>query len=533
MHEMPDTLRSPVFEDAPERPDASSSRVPETDGLPPDPPRVALPAAWEAARREAQAYHPHPSAVWPRAWSSVGAWLAALLVLLVILAPTPPSVTNLYTAASGARASWRYDRALAFYQRAAQQDPADPRAHCLMGEVLALQQLYRQAVAAYTTCQRLGDRGGAVWRALGDLAQDQGDTQGAERAWLRAAALGDATARHRLGLLYEAQARFDLATAEWQRLPANDAVARVHLGLLALRTGDFAMARAEFIAARGLPSTAGQDAVDQGFVQLAAVGPSDPAGLTVIGASFIKAGMPTFARLPLQRALVLSPGSGPAHAYLAWVERVAGETAAAQADSAVALANAPFDSFALFVAAELALDAHQWSAGVGLLDQALQFDGKNAELWAERGRAEVALRDYLHAELSYQLAERDGTDPAFGQLYLDFYVQFHIGLDTGRAQAAALETTQHFAGDSVVWELAGQIYGLGGDGASQQAAFVLANQLDPSNPRPYLDLAQLAYAERDYDVATRDLRTGLALQPEGPLAEKFQAMLAVLSDFAV
>src|SRR5262245_14615358 len=135
MHEMPDTLRSPVSEDAPDRPDASSPRVPEPEDLPADLPRVALPAAWEAARRAAQVYHPRPSAVWPRAWSSVGAWLAALLVLLAILAPVPPSVTDLYTAAAGARASWRYDRALAFYDRAARQDPADSRAHCLMGEV--------------------------------------------------------------------------------------------------------------------------------------------------------------------------------------------------------------------------------------------------------------------------------------------------------------------------------------------------------------------------------------------------------------
>lgn len=538
MHETFDAFRSPAHEDAPAPPDASRSIAPgdprKNDPItPPPPPAIPLPPAWVKARAEQQVYHPHPSPVWPRAWSSVAAWLAALAMLAVVLAPIPPSGSDLYAAAAQARIARRYDLALAFYARAARQDAADPRAYCLTGEVLALQQQYARAVAAYADCQRLGDHSGNVWLALGDIAQARGDASSAERDWLRAAGLGSETARRRLGLFYESRAEFDLARAQWQRLPASDAVARVHLGLLALRSGDYDTARTEFIAARGLPGFAAQDAVDQGFVQLAAIGPSDAVGLTAIGVAFIKAGMPAFAHQPLQRALALAPASGSAHAALAWVERLAGETAAAQSDSTRALQLIPTDSFALFVAAELALDAHQWATAVNLLDQALRTDGKNAELWAEHGRAQLAQLDYLHAELSYEMAERFATDPAYGRLFLSFYIQFHLGLDDGRALAAARETTQRWQSDASVWELAGQVYALEGESSLAVAAYQRANQLEPGMPRPYLDLGQLAFSSQQYVVAARDLRTGLALQPDGPLAGQFRALLVVLADYDV
>ncbi len=541
MHEMPNAAHLPASVDASAPPDASGAHVPAAvpapDGAepaqPPALPALPLPLSWVAAQRAAAFPRPWPSAVWPRAWSSVGAWLAALVLLVVVVLPQPPSVTALYDAAAHARASWRYDRALAFYARAAQDDPADPRAHCLAGEVLALQQLYDQAVAAYTTCQRLGGSAGAIGLAQGDIAQARGDGAGAERAWLRAAALGSVTAHTRLGPYYEAAAEFDQARAQWLALPADDAEARIHLGLLALRVGDYPTARAEFVAARALPGFAAQGVVDQGFVQLAAFGPTDPAGLTAIGSAFIQAGMPAFARLPLQQALALSPASGPALADLAWVERLAGETTAAQRDSASALALIPHDAFALFVAAELALDAGQWSAAVGLLDRAVQTGGTNGELWAERGRAEVELHNYVQAELSYQRAGQTGTNPAFGQLYLDFYVRFQLGLDDGRALAAVLATTARWPTDAGVWELAGQIDELAGQVGQAQDAYQRANQLDPSLPRPYLDLGRLADQSQQYVAAAIDLRTGLALQPDGPLASQFQRLLVVLEDFDV
>lgn len=557
MHEMPDASQSSPPQDAPAVPGApdalvsawgaardGAGRVAASDGVvsrapdePPDSvadlPLVALPPSWVKARQQAHVVRPWPSAVWPRAWSSVAAWLAALAVLAVVLVPVPPSVTDLYAAAASARASWRYDRALAFYTQAARQDPTDPRAHCLIGQVLTLQQLYTQAVAAYNDCQRLGDHSGGVWLALGDIARDRDDTAGAERAWLRAAALGSPTARERLGLLYEAESQFDLAQAQWRQLPASDVTAHIHLGLLALRTGDYDTARAEFVAARELPGFGAQAVADQGFVQIAAVGPTDPASLTALGAAFIQANMPAFARLPVQRALALSPGSGPAHAELAWVERLAGETAAARADSAAALRETPLDSFALFVAAELALDVRQWSTGVHLLDQALQTDGNNGALWAERGRAEVELRDYLHAELSYQQAEQVGDNAVYGQLFLDFYVQFRIGLDDGRALDAAVQAVRRWPADAGVWELAGQLYELSGQVDLAQQAYERANQFDPSQPRSYLDLGRLAFNSQQFVVAARDLRTGLALQPEGPLASQFRAFLVVLANYDV
>src|SRR5579859_3706943 len=111
MHETPDAVRSPDSQDSPISPGAPSLLVPSTrpaldapqpgvaeTGAVAELAPVALPPSWVQARREADVYHPWPSSVWPRAWSSVVAWGAALLVVFALLAPIPPSVTDLYTA---------------------------------------------------------------------------------------------------------------------------------------------------------------------------------------------------------------------------------------------------------------------------------------------------------------------------------------------------------------------------------------------------------------------------------------------------
>jgi tetratricopeptide (TPR) repeat protein len=487
----------------------------------PLPPGWTPPPAWVAAR--AAAARPRR----PR-WGRLAGWIGALLLLAIILVPMPASGTDLLAAATSARAAYRYDRALAFDARAAQQDPDDPRPHCQMGAVLALQQLYDQAVAAYTRCQALGDRGPAVWLALGTIAQTRGDLAGAERLWLRSAALGGDEARHQVGLLYERQARFDLAAAQWRALPASDPLAQEHIGLLALRTGDYATARNAFIAAQTLPGFDGQQAVDQGFVQLAAFGPQSAAGLTSVGVAFVQANLPTFARLPLTNALALAPDDGTAYAYLAWVDFLAGNTASAQAESTQALTLVPHDAFTLFVAAELAIAASQWTPAAALLDRALQADNKNAELWAERGRAALGVFDYLHAELSYANAANLGTDPAFTISYLSFYVRYRVGIDDGRAQLAAIQATQRWPDVAQAQDLAAQVFTLVGQPDLAYGAYQRANQDDPSDPAPYLSFAQSALAAGNDDLAVYDLRLVLALRPTGPLAARARALLAPL-----
>lgn len=462
-------------------------------------------------------------------------WVVALLILLVVLAPVGPGEGDLLTAAASARGVWRYDRALVFYDRAAHLNPADWRPWCLQGEVLALQQRYSRATAAYDRCRALGNDAPGVWRALGDIARDHGDSDSAERDWLRAAAQGDAEAMRRLGGLYETNGRLDRAAEQWGALAARDggdAEAQAHLGVLALAQGDYAAARAHFIDARELPGLAGQDAVDRGFVSLAAVAPDDGIGLGHVGFALLQADLPALARLPLEKAMAADPNFGPTYAYLGWVSWQAGDTSQARADVATALRLAPRDPFTLFASAELAMAARQWSTARSYLAQALKRDGANPALWAEQARADLAARDYLGAELSYVAAARLATEPLYYEILLHFYLDHRLGQHDGRALSVANTAAVRWPHQAQVQELAGQLYAFAGQPTLAYLAYQRANVLDPSDPQPYLDLGTIAYDDGDYVVAALDLRTVVALRPDSPLAAQARPLLASISTVA-
>jgi tetratricopeptide (TPR) repeat protein len=561
MHDRPDYPPRPAraFEIPPTTgaPDTFAQAEPARarNAVPSDAPAALAPQRLltgpELARAAYAPGTPLPSAVaawqlqtqreWRRALRHAISWTVTVVALLAVLVPAGPGKDGLYAAAAAARAAWRYDRALIFYQQAAALDPNDPRPECLIGQVLALQQRYAQAAEAYTRCQVLGDMSPDTWLAVGDIAQARRDVGGAERAWLRSAAQGGTQARRRLGLFYESQGQFDQAEAQWSALAeaqrhtptTADGQAQVHLGLLALRRADYDAARAHLIAARELPGFYGQDAVDQGFVALAALGPQDGVGLARVGVAFVSADMLTFARLPLEQAIALMPTYGPAHAYLAWVDWVAGQSGAAHAEVSNALRLTPRDPFTLFVAAEQAMAAGKWSAAGTALDLALKQDGKNPVLWAEQGRADLARADYLHAELSFETAAYLGTEPAFTVLFLRFYLDHHTGLDNGRALLAASRAAVRWPDQEQVQELVGQLYDLADQPTLAFLAYERANQLDPSDPQPYLDLGRVAVLGGEYDTAALDLRTVLALHPDGPLAAQARALLAPVAGYDI
>jgi tetratricopeptide (TPR) repeat protein len=321
----------------------------------------------------------------------------------------------------------------------------------------------------------------------------------------------------------------------WQRQAPStaDAEAEEHLGLLALRQADYDRARAHLVAARELPGYYGQDAVDQGFVELAALGPKDAVGLTRVGVAFVRASLPTFARMPLEQAIALDPSIAEAHAYLAWVDWLAGQRDASRTEASNARKLNPIDPFTLFVAAEQALAAGRWVEADGELNLALKHDNENAVLWVERGRARENMSDYVGADLSYETAANLGSEPQFAQVYLGFFVSHHYGLDNGRAlRAAALESTR-WPNQAQVQELAGQIYELAAQSTFALFAYEHANQLDPSDPQPYFDIGRLSYTNGEYDTAALDLRTVIALRPNGPLAAKARVLLAPIANFDV
>jgi Flp pilus assembly protein TadD len=521
---------------------------PLADGSPPhateppaDPSRLAAPQAagtWLGALAEDlfAPFLPDETAAWlsaqVAAWARRARWLA-LVTLLVLLpmAQWGSSADQLFASASAARSAWRYDHALADYARLAELDPTDPRPHCLQAQVLALQQLYAQALAAYATCEQLGESGPNTWLAQGDAANSGEQPGAAEHAWLRAVTAGSRTAHRRLALLYEQEGRLDDAATQWRALGPSDGQAQEHLGLLALQAGNYEAARAALVAARLLPGEFGQEAVDGGFVALAAQPPQDAAGFAALGGAFVQADLLTLARRPLDEAVTLDATDGPAHAYLAWVLLASGQVTDASTQAQEAVRLAPAMSFAWFAAAQVAMAEAQWSTALKDLQIGLSHDNGNPVLWAALGRGYIGAHDYIHAELSLSNAAQLGDEPEFTEQLLDFYVTHGVGQGLGRATSAASQALTRFPGNAQVALLAAEVYDLSNAVDQALVAYGLANALDPSLPDPYYYLGRFAWNGGQYDLAALDLRTYLALRPEGELAAQARKLMQPLESF--
>lgn len=510
------------------------------DADPPADPLDATPAADDSPLAPAPAAPPAwflalTRAIWrrPARWWRPLDWAAALLLLAAVLVPIGPGSNDLFAAASAARAVYRYDRALAFYTQAARLHPRDPRPACLTGDVLALQRLAAPAIAAYQRCQALGDSDPNVWLAMGDVELARGAPDTAVSDWRRAAASGSWTAHRRLAALYESQGRLDLAAAQWHALPTTDDQALTQLGLIALSLGDYPTAQRDLVAARQLGGYHAQDALDQGFVLLAAAAPQDEPDLAQLGFTFLQNDMPTFARAPLERAIAADPTAGPPHAYLAWVEMLAGETAPARADETIALQLDPSESFTLFVAGEQAMAARDWQTAIDQFSAATESDKSNPLLWSELGRAYLGEYGYVQAELNLDQGANLGDDPSYSVALLQFYVDYQVGIYDGRAAHAANVALGRWPTSAAVRDLAGQIYTLMGQTDQAEAIYERTVEVDPGDPRAYIHLGRYALQHDDLVTAAGELRTALAISPDGPLAPSVRALLAPLAGVAV
>jgi Flp pilus assembly protein TadD len=458
---------------------------------------------------------------------------AVLLVLLASVLFLGPGQRDWTDAGAAARAAWRYDRALAFYRLAMRRDPADPRPYCLTGEVLSLQHELHDAAAAFQRCRALGEDTAAVAQRLGDLASAQGDTRTAQREWLRSIRLGGTTARRRLALWHEARGEFDQAAVQWTALGARDGQAQEHLGMLELRVLDFPSAQRSFFAARELPGFYGQEAVDADFVQLAALGVTDPNAATAIGVAFVNAGLPVFARAPLEEAIAASPQDATAHAYLAWVYLLAGRQDAASTQVNLALSIAPADAFAHFVAASQDGARGDWAAADRDCTLGLQRDDQNPALWLLLARAQEGERTYLDAELSYERAAQLAAEPEYTQQLLGFYLGHRLGLADGRAYAAAVRAEARWPDNAAIRKLEGQIDDLVGQPGKAYASWTMALQLDPQDPEPWFVLGRYAYVGGDLTTAVGYLRTAATLQPASDWAAQARRLLAPLPNAAI
>ncbi|HEX8034316.1 MAG TPA: tetratricopeptide repeat protein [Ktedonobacterales bacterium] len=461
-----------------------------------------------------------------------------LLGTLAVVAPDGPGVGGYLSAAASARAGLRYDRALAFYATASAESPADPRPYCASGDVRALQQEWRDAIAAYRACiaRAAGDTqtGAAGWLGLGNALSTTGDDASAENAWRHAERMGSHEASQRLGLLYERQSRFDDALRAWAALPADDPQAREHLGLFALWRGDYAAARADFVALRAEPNAYADEMVDNGFLVLAARPPQDAASFSLLGYRFLAIGLPSLSLAPLRASLALAPQDGATHAYLGWALWVLGRPSDARQEIATGLRLAPRLSFAWYATGQLALADDNAQRAADAFDHAAALDPNNSVIWAASGRLALGRHDYITGELALERAAELSHDPADTIALLQLYADsgLHL-LTTDRARQAALDAVRRFPDSEPIRYLLAAVYDHIGQLSFAYYAARDAIALDPTDPAPYVLLGRYAFNSGDYVTAALDLRLALALRPHGPQADEARALLAPIEDIAV
>ncbi len=476
----------------------------------------------------------------------LGVAAAMWVVVALALGPVGPSVNDYLAAATRARASYRYDRALTWYSRAEVAAPSDPRPYCLTGDVRSAQHEWSLAAAAYLRCLNVHPREPAsAWLGLGDARSALGDVSGAVMAWGRSADAGGTDAIRRLGKFYESEGNLDAATAAWRRLPATDVEATAHLGMFALWHGDTAAAQAYFAVARAHSTASSLAQAEGNFLPLAALHSLDASAWGKLGYAFLVANLPALALRPLQTATLLDAGSDSAHAYLGWTYWLLGQggltpngtvasyTADAQAEIKAALALNPDNGFAWFVAETLAAAGGNLVAGSNDIAKAEALDQRNPVIWTSAGELAVARSDYLGAEIDLGNAARLSSRPDETVVLLQFYHDLGYGLATGRAMAAAAAAVARWPSNEPIRFLQAEI----ADGAGSPDLAIAAAQeallLDPTDPAPYVLLGRYALQAARYVAAAAYLRVALALEPHGPWASSAAALLAPLHSLDV
>jgi Flp pilus assembly protein TadD len=473
-------------------------------------------------------------------WRSLLHW-ARLVVLYTLtlaglaaaLGPIAPSVDEYLSAAKAARAALRYDHALDDYYAASAGATTDPRPYCGAGDVRMLQQEYTDAAAAYGRCVALAPGDPSARLRLGDALNAAGNPAGARAAWSAAVTLGSLDAHRRLALLDERQSRMADARREWSVLPYSDPEAREHLGLLALWDGDYETAQRDFLAVRATPNPFAQQITDSGLVVYAALPVTSAIGLGLLGYDFLKLGLPGFAIHPLRAAVALDPRFGDAHAYLGWALWQTGQSADARPEIALATHLNPRLSFAWFAAGEVAAADGNAQSALADFNSGISDDAKNPALWSAVAQASLALYEYVPAEIAFGNAAQLSTDPAYTVALLRFYVDHAFGIARDRARDAASTALQRFPRSEPVRYYVAAVFDLYNYPTLAYYTAQTARALDPTDPAPYVLLARYDVADGDYVSAALELRTALALRPDGPFATQARNLLAPLADISV
>src|SRR5690348_6772764 len=450
------------------------------------------------------------------------ACVVVLAGLALAVGPVQPTVEQYLAAATRDRAIQRYDLALGHYAAAHAVAPADPRPLCDTAEVRALQHEWPAAIASYRAClardgATISDNG-AAWLALGDALFASGDTSGTAQAWQRAADHGARDGLRRLATAQETAGHAAAAERAWQLLPRDDAQALAHLGILALWHGDQPTAQQDFLGALDRPS-GDLDAIrSAGFLDLAGVRPDQADWSARLGFAFLSIGLPRLALDPLRHAVTSGSSSAPAHAYLGWTLWLTGDHAAGAAEIDTARHLDPKLSFAWFATGEIAAGGGDLAGADTALQQALTLDGNNPAIWSAEARVLLAQHDYFQADLAFGNAARLSADPSATVEWLQFYLDYGYGIDDRRAVTAAQTAVVRWPQNEPLRFQLAEVYAQMRQPAFSFYAATQALALDPTDPGPHILLAQSALAAGDFVAAAAELRTALALRPDGPRA---------------
>ncbi|HEX8981608.1 MAG TPA: tetratricopeptide repeat protein [Ktedonobacterales bacterium] len=473
-------------------------------------------------------YHMSPaekSAARKRIWL----WVSTLVALCLLFAPMRPGVSDYFSAATQARLAFRYDLALGFYAKAHTEAPSDARPLCASGDVYVLQQLPAQAVSAYRACAALAPDDGSAWLRLGDALAAANDDAGSVSAWTHAGAAGDLTAYARLAKRSEGLGQLDDAARWWLRLPQDDEQAQGRLGLLALAAGNAVAARGHLFALSRSKSALALHYRQAGVFILDLQPPASALEYEDIGYALLMLDEPGVAATPLRRAARLDPQDGSARAYYGYTLWLLGQQDAARPEIAAGLRLSPSLPFALYAAGQVAMADHNYGLALARFQTATEVTPRNPALWSAAGDAALQKHDYITAELSYINAAQYSDDPAYTIALVQFYQDHGLGVDDDTLNRTAFAATRRFPSNETLVYLEAQIEAAYGQSTDAYYLYQRAIALDPTDPGPWLALGTMQAASGDTIPAVVDLRTALALQPQGSYAPQTRKLLASIS----